>query len=103
MVLADFHPLHARGYCAVPPPFIRRCGERGENSKFVIVFISITMATKVHGKGQLPSLIRGEDDLALHQWDENHDEVRRRDDLIRRHFLYEYCLAKEGLGRIALH
>lgn len=33
-----------------PAPFIRRCGERDENSKFVIVFICIEMATEIHIK-----------------------------------------------------
>jgi hypothetical protein len=42
----------------VPPPFIRRRGGRKENSKFVIVFICITMVTKDHGKGRFILLNR---------------------------------------------
>ena len=102
MVLSAFHPLHARRHRAVLPPFIRRCGARGENSKFVIVFISISMATKIHENGQFALLDEG-GDLTLYKYGENLNEGRRRDDWIRLHFLHEFCPAKEELGRNVLH
>jgi hypothetical protein len=40
----------------VPPAFIRRCGEKKENSKFVIVFIRISIATTVQVMTRFPIL-----------------------------------------------
>jgi hypothetical protein len=66
----------------VPPPFIRRCGEQKENSKFVIVFIRITLGTTVHEMRQFAILITRKIDSALHKRAVNEYWMFRQDDSI---------------------